>query len=169
MNFKLKVFLPLVLFIGVMLVGCGSIIHGSKQVISFQSTPAVATVEVLDAMNVSYGSCETPCSLELKRKREYKVIMSKQGYNAAELIITKKTDGWIWGNILFGGVIGIIIDFSNGAAYKLSPEMLNTTLTESTTSNVPEINSPDGLVLIDFDDLTPVEQERIKKLTPIKL
>jgi hypothetical protein len=32
-------------------------------------------------------------------------------------------DGWVWGNLLFEGLIGIIIDGVNGSAYKLPSEM----------------------------------------------
>ena len=37
-------------------------------------------------------------------------------------------DGWIAGNIIFGGLIGLIIDAADGAMYKLSPEQVNAEL-----------------------------------------
>ncbi|MCP4684588.1 MAG: PEGA domain-containing protein [bacterium] len=142
--------------------GCASIIHGSKQDILFETSPAGATVQVSDAKGVMYGPCETPCSLELQRKREYVVNFSKEGYNDAEFHIERKSDGWIWGNILFGGVIGIIIDFSNGSAYKLSPDQAHATLSESSTSGMLEAEGGDRLVFIDLESLTPEEQARIR-------
>ena len=36
--------------------------------------------------------------------------------------------GWVWGNILFGGIIGLIVDASTGAMYKLTPEQVEASL-----------------------------------------
>lgn len=33
-------------------------------------------------------------------------------------------DGWLLGNLLIGGLIGIIIDASNGSMYKLTPDQV---------------------------------------------
>ncbi|MBD3258582.1 PEGA domain-containing protein [candidate division GN15 bacterium] len=167
--FRLCVLLSALLLSFCVLMGCASIIHGTSQEILFQTIPDGATVSVEDAMGKRYGSCQTPCTLDLKRKREYKVIINKPGYSEATLVLEKKTDGWIWGNIVFGGIIGLIVDFSNGAAYKLSPSELSVTLQESTVGQ--RLQSEDGpsLVLFDFDDLSEREQAEIQKLPSIDL
>lgn len=143
--------------------GCASIMHGTKQTILFQSSPDGATVLVADVLGVSHGDCETPCSIELKRKNEYSVTISKKGYESVELFIKRKSDGWIWGNILIGGIIGLIVDFSNGAAYRLSPEELNTTLSKESLSNLELNDNESNLVIIDIDKLSPVERANLSK------
>jgi hypothetical protein len=35
------------------------------------------------------------------------------------------TSGWVWGNIVFGGLIGLVVDASTGAMYKLTPEQVH--------------------------------------------
>jgi hypothetical protein len=32
--------------------------------------------------------------------------------------------GWVWGNIAFGGLIGLGVDFISGGAYQLYPDNL---------------------------------------------
>lgn len=46
-----------------------------------------------------------------------------------------KIDGWYFGNILLGGLFGmLIVDPATGAMYKLETEFLNETLVQSTAS-----------------------------------
>ena len=167
MRKELGVFLPVLTVVALLAVSCASIIHGTKQTVNFQSTPTGASVEVFDGMGVSYGVCDTPCSLDLKRKREYKVRIIKSGYAPAEMVIQRKGDGWVWGNIFFGGVIGLIVDFTNGAAYKLDPTTLEVTLSQE---SIGSLNMPDegaGIMLFDIEDLSPAERAKLADLTPI--
>jgi hypothetical protein len=54
-----------------------------------------------------------------------------EGYQTAEAYIQKGFNGWVLGNLVCGGLIGIIIDYSNGAAYKLEPDMVQLTLVQA--------------------------------------
>ncbi|UCG62226.1 MAG: PEGA domain-containing protein [Candidatus Zixiibacteriota bacterium] len=149
--------------------GCASIIHGTKQDITFQSSPAGASVSASTSLGVSFGSCETPCTLELKRKKEYNVTISKPGFTPVEMVIERKSDGWIWGNILLGGVIGLIVDFSNGAAYKLSPEEVVVTLSEESIGINPGSNDEVRIVFVDLEQLPALEREKVRYLNPVRL
>jgi uncharacterized protein YceK len=160
--------MAMLLFI-VVLSGCASIMHGSKQEISFESTPAGASVEVFDARGASFGACMTPCKLDLKRKNEYKVVFSKSGYQSVELLLDRGSDGWIWGNILFGGVIGLIVDFSNGSAYKLKPEHLSTVLPAAAQTYDFDVEDGEQVVIIDIDDLTTGERGKLDQLELVSL
>lgn len=54
--------------------------------------------------------------------------------------ITFKLDGWYFGNILIGGLLGmLIIDPATGAMWKIETEFLNETLSISTASIDPEM------------------------------
>ncbi|MEE9443869.1 MAG: PEGA domain-containing protein [candidate division Zixibacteria bacterium] len=162
-------YLIIIIVLSLVFAGCASIIHGSKQNVKFQTSPSGAVVEVKDAMGVSYGWCETPCSIELKRKREYKAFIAKEGYEPVELIISRKSDGWIWGNIVFGGLIGLIVDFSNGAAYKLSPDELSATLSEKTIGQISINESDDAVLIFDFELLSQEEKAKLAGFSTINL
>jgi len=98
-------------------VNCCSIIHGTTQEISVNSQPSAAKV-IVKGVNMA----TTPAVIDLKRKESNIVIrFEKEGYEPVEIALRRSTDGWIVGNIIFGGVIGLVVDFINGAAYKLSP------------------------------------------------
>lgn len=151
------------------LFSCGSIMHGTRQEVSFQSSPDGALVEISDAMGVSYGSCETPCTLDLKRKKEYHVNISKAGYESADFVIERKTSGWIWGNILLGGVIGLVIDLTNGAAYKLEPQILQLTLQKGDTGAIIPQGNGDAVVIFDIDNLNTAQRAMLSSLERIPL
>lgn len=105
------------------LAGCATIMHGKMQAVSISSTPEGATVTVDNRM---IGT--TPVSAELTRKDEHIVRISLEGYTTATLTLKRKTSGYVWGNILFGGLIGLAVDAINGSMYKLEPEQLAATL-----------------------------------------
>ena len=47
-------------------------------------------------------------------------------------------DGWLFGNLLFGGLICVIVDAATGAMYKLTPNQMAAQLQESTTKKITE-------------------------------
>lgn len=106
-----------------LLAGCASIMHGKMQSVSISSTPEGATVTV-DNRNIG----TTPVSAELTRKDEHVVRISLEGYTTATLTLQRKTSGYVWGNIFFGGLIGLAVDAINGSMYKLEPEQIAQTL-----------------------------------------
>jgi hypothetical protein len=58
--------------------------------------------------------------------------------------VGSKVEGWYWGNILFGGLIGmIIVDPATGAMYKLDTEAVDVSLVklEKNAENQVNINS----------------------------
>jgi hypothetical protein len=55
-------------------------------------------------------------------------VFRKDGYEDTYYTIDKHISGWVWGNILIGGIIGLVIDDMTGGAYKLVPTEVNVTL-----------------------------------------
>ncbi|MDP2906008.1 MAG: TonB family protein [Candidatus Omnitrophota bacterium] len=105
------------------LVGCATIIHGGRQKIPVKSYPSGATV------SVNMIKVETPGVINLSRSEPMVILrFEKDGYEPVEVTLIRTTDGWIWGNLFIGGLIGIAIDYSTGAAYQLSPNAVNVTL-----------------------------------------
>lgn len=103
---------------------CCSIVQGRTQQVGISSNPSGAEVTI-DGLNVI-----TPATVSLDRKNSYNVRMEKEGYESGGATITRHTSTWLLGNIIFlwGAVVGLVIDFANGSAYKLKPENINVTL-----------------------------------------
>ena len=106
---------------------CATIISGSKQTIKFTSTPSDATIYI-DEVEVG----KTPFETKLERKRGYNVMIKLDGYRPYETKLTKEFNAWYLGNILFGGIIGLVIDPITGAIYNLTPKQINAQLAEGT-------------------------------------
>jgi hypothetical protein len=103
--------------------GCGTIIHGSSQQVSITSVPTGASVTV---DTTAYGN--TPVTVKLRRKDQHIIKILLDGYQPFELMTKRSTSGWVWGNIVFGGLIGLVVDASTGGMYQLSPEQIEATL-----------------------------------------
>lgn len=104
--------------------GCATIIHGGgTQKIGISSSPTGARVLV---DNQPSGS--TPVFADLDRGSEHIVTIDMDGYEKSQLTVTKSVSGWVWGNILLGGLIGLAVDAISGGLYNLSPEQLNAEL-----------------------------------------
>jgi len=124
----------------VILAGCASIMHGTTQKVGISSQPTGANVMV---DNMPLGI--TPVFADLKRGSEHLVTIEMPGYQKAQLTITKKVSGWVWGNIVFGGLIGLAVDAIGGGLYELTPDQLNSQLLRAEASNV---KTADGIFVV---------------------
>jgi hypothetical protein len=123
MKRKSLVSLALLAVFGLGMSGCATIIDGTRQKISFSSNPSNAEV-VVDGRLVG----KTPLTEDLKRKHTHSVKISLEGYHPYELTIIKKVNSWVWGNIVFGGFIGLGIDALTGGLYELTPTQVSADL-----------------------------------------
>jgi CRISPR/Cas system-associated exonuclease Cas4 (RecB family) len=98
------------------LAGCATIVHGGSQEIGLSSMPAAARV-LVDGKPLG----ATPIVAKLSRKTGHVIRMELDGYQPFEANITRAVSGWAWGNLVFGGIIGIAVDQSSGGMYKLTP------------------------------------------------
>lgn len=105
------------------LTGCATIVHGTRQKMSIVSHPSNATVWV----DLAYAG-QTPIVVEMSRKNDHVVRIQLEGYEPYEAIFSKQISGWAFGNILFGGVIGLAIDAITGGLYYLTPEQMQAEL-----------------------------------------
>jgi hypothetical protein len=74
----------------------------------------------------------TPTSVELKRDENHSFVFHKDGYQDSSATVTSSTSGWVWGNLLAGGIVGGVVDFATGAAYKFSNDTLSVNMTPLT-------------------------------------
>ena len=122
-----------------LLANCGTIMHGTTQEISISSSPSNALVTVNRQL-----TGRTPVVFDLSRKNRHLVQIELDGYEPYELTMTRSVSGWVVGNILFGGLIGLAVDAISGGLYKLSPEMINAEMRSAGTS----VNMKDGSVYV---------------------
>jgi len=61
------------------------------------------------------------------------------GYQLYQTRLTQKFNGWCFGNILIGGLIGIVVDVSTGAMYTLSPSVINVDMSNGTIADNPAV------------------------------
>ena len=68
--------------------------------------------------------------------------MELAGYQPYETTVTHSVSGWVWGNIVIGGLIGLAVDAISGGLYKLTPEQVSATML---TKSASLARTPDGL------------------------
>ncbi|WP_338877195.1 hypothetical protein WBJ53_16280 [Spirosoma sp. SC4-14] len=107
----------------------------------------------------------TPMVVKLLRKDTQAIKVEMEGYNPYEIVLTRKVDGWIAGNIIFGGLIGLIVDAADGAMYKLSPEQVRAELRSNTASLQKGANDS---ILIGITLTPKADWEKIGYLEKVK-
>jgi len=104
--------------VAVLFVGCATIFKGSHANVRMNSEPSGATVMI---NNIDHG--KTPITLSLSRTKDYTITFKMDGYKDVNMEVNKHFDGvtTIVGNIFSWGIIGIVVDLADGAAYTLKP------------------------------------------------
>lgn len=105
--------------------GCASVVNGSRQEVVIDSQPSGAEVMI---NGVSRG--QTPLRIDLLRKTSHLVELSLEGYLHYEVTVEPEMNAAVWGNIVAGGAIGMMIDGSNGSTNSLVPSEVNAVLIE---------------------------------------
>jgi hypothetical protein len=102
-------FTPLLL----LLPSCATIVAGGPDMVPVSSKPEGARV-LLDGQAVG----TTPTTVTFARSCKGVLTFQLAGYETKTVDIDKQLNGWLFGNILFGGLIGIAVDAISGAAGK---------------------------------------------------
>lgn len=109
------------------LAACATITRGTQQKFEIKSEPPGADVKLSTGM-----SCTTPCHLKLRRKDEFVARIAKAGYEPVEVQVESKMHGGggaaLAGNVLAGGLIGGVLDGTNGSLRDLRPNPIEVTL-----------------------------------------
>jgi len=146
---------------------CASIVSKSTWPITIKSNPPEATITIYNRKGIEVYHGNTPASIKLKsgsgffKRESYKIKFQKNGYDIRELPIECKLNGWYWGNIIFGGVIGfLIVDPASGAMYKLDIPFISETLSRTTGS----IHNEQGLEVMSLSDLPENMKSHLVKI-----
>ncbi|MGH7585120.1 MAG: PEGA domain-containing protein [Gemmatimonadales bacterium] len=131
---------------GILVAGCATIINGTSQEVSVASTPVGARV-TLDGQ--AFGV--TPVVTKLKRKTTHTLRLELEGFQPHELTFSQGVSGWVAGNILFGGLIGLVVDAVTGSMYKLKPDQVQAVLAAPVTTVSADGNALVVAVVLDAD------------------
>ena len=126
-----------ILLLTLFLSGCASIVSKSSYPISINSTPSGAQVTIKNKYDLTIYEGNTPAYVSLKSgdgffaKAHYSVTINMDGYQPRVVPVHFGIDGWYFGNILFGGFLGLlIIDPATGAMWKLETSIIHETLVQ---------------------------------------
>lgn len=107
---------------------CASITGGTHQKVNVQ--PQTASGQVITGASCrltnDHGSVNVtaPGVATVHRSGQpLEVNCRKDGATVAQQSFPASTRGMVWGNILFGGIIGVVIDYSNGAAHHYASQL----------------------------------------------
>jgi hypothetical protein len=138
-------------------ISCATIMQGSRQQVSIASAPTGARVLV---NGKEMGT--TPLVAKLRRKDKHAVRIEMDGYAPYEMALSRSTSGWVWGNIVFGGIPGLAVDAITGGLYKLKPEQIEGKLGESAA----QVRHEKDVLLVAVVLKPEPDWERIATLSP---
>ena len=125
--------------------GCASIVDGGSKTVQISSNPEGAKVTISNKSGKDISVLTTPATVSLERSsgyfsgEDYKLVFAMPGYYPSEVHIKSTVDGWYFGNIIFGGLIGfLIVDPATGDMYNLSPREVTRNLVSSSVPLTPE-------------------------------
>src|SRR5262245_23264800 len=108
------------------LASCASIVSKSDWLVTLDSEPSGATITIRDEDGKIVDSGMTPMAAKLSSKdgfftkADYDVEAHLAGYAESHTKLSAQLNPWYFGNIIFGGLIGLfIVDPATGAMWKL--------------------------------------------------
>jgi hypothetical protein len=129
---------------------CATVTRGTKETYHIVSTPPGAEVALS-----SGETCTTPCAIKMKRKNGFTVSVTKAGYAPVEAKVKPKLKAGggtaAAGNVLVGGIIGGIVDGSNGSMLDLTPNPLKVELTPLSSDSAPAVDAASAAPLSGSD------------------
>ncbi|HUK01948.1 MAG TPA: hypothetical protein VLW26_06680 [Steroidobacteraceae bacterium] len=148
--------------------GCATIVHSGPRAISVASTPAGAKVSIYDRSNTLVQTNTTPFIAYLPTKygyfkgQDYRLVFELADHAPAEVRLKSELSGWYAGNLLFGGLVGmLIVDPLTGAMFNLSPQKIQQPLT-ATQAQV--IRDRQGFLVVLASQITEGERAQMVRV-----
>ena len=121
--------------VAVLLAGCATIISGTSDTVTVKSAPEGAQISITNRAGEKIHTGTTPATVTLKRgagyfkSEAYQIVIEKDGFKPYQFVLAGQVSGWYVANILFGGLIGLlVVDPITGAMYRLTPESTDVVL-----------------------------------------
>jgi hypothetical protein len=117
--------------------GCATIVNGSNVDVTLATKPPGATATINGQTYITSNQVTVP----IRRGKEGTIHIEKEGYESQDVRLNRQLGGWVWGNILFGGLIGFGIDLISEKGYGIDPNEVNVTLNPATKISATAANS----------------------------
>lgn len=150
------------------LTGCATIVHSGPRAVSVASTPAGAKVSIYDRDEHLVQTNTTPFVAELPTKyryfqgQTYRLVFEMPGHATTEVKLGSSLSGWYLGNVVFGGIIGLlVVDPLTGAMYNLTPDKIEQPLS-ATQAEV--IRDKKGLLVVLASQTTEGERTQMVRV-----
>jgi len=159
--------LAVVLLVPVLfLTGCATIVGKDVFPLTINSNPDGANITVQDERGKNVFSGVTPTTVTLNageayfHAKSYTITFSKPGYAEQYATVKSTLSGWYFGNIIFGGLIGIlIVDPITGKMWKLP-----TDVTVNLSQKVALNKTQPTLQIVTLDQVPEEARDRLVSL-----
>jgi hypothetical protein len=164
-----KELLPVILLLAVIVLfsRCATIVSKTSYNVYIHTDPARATVSVTNINGKEIYKGASPATVRLNagagffKKAAYHVKITSPGFEERIIPVTFKLNGWYFGNLLIGGLIGmLIVDPATGAMWKIKDPVVDETLIKNTGA----ANATPGLKIIDIKDMNAGMKEKLVRL-----
>lgn len=115
----------LILVAALMLPSCATIVSSGPDIVPVASTPSGAKV-----MRKGTHVGTTPCNLVFRRTEHAPLLVTLEldGYHTQTVTFSRSFNGWFFGNIIFGGIVGVFIDLVSGNCMYLTARQIDVPL-----------------------------------------
>lgn len=158
--------IPLVLVITT-LCGCATIVSKTSYPISVHTDPKGVNISITDRKGKEIYTGTSPATIDLKSgagffvKARYEIRLSSPGFTDKTVTIDYKLNNWYYGNIIFGGLIGLlIVDPATGAMWKIKDPVVDETMVRETSSGI----SKPVLHIINIDEVSKNMQAQLVRV-----
>ena len=136
---------------------CASIVSKTNYEVRINSVPRDATATIFNRDGKEIFTGKTPFQVVLSPKAGYfkraiyTVEFNKEGFAKKSIVVSSGVNGWYFGNLLLGGLIGmLIIDPLTGAMYRIEDVDISEALTALTAN---EDNKEKTLMIYNLADI----------------
>jgi hypothetical protein len=148
---------------------CATIVSKSRYPVAISSQPPGATFTITDIDGKEVFNGVTPMAVPLKsgagyfQKQEYTIKFTMPGYEAKTATVKADFNGWYIGNLLFGGVIGLlIVDPLTGAMYRINDTQVQGVLTTGGQGMAPNMDK--SLQIVSIEDVPLPLREKMEPI-----
>lgn len=139
--------------------GCASIVSDSNYPVRIDSLPKGASFVVKNRSGIEVANGVTPEVVNLKagagffKSEQYTVQYTSTSGEEKTVTIQSTLDGWYFGNLLIGGLLGmLIIDPATGAMWKL-PEGQTVSLAGNPAPTATSMAGEEVLTIVSIDQI----------------
>jgi hypothetical protein len=100
--------------------GCATLVTGKYQTVTVTSEPTGVKVRAETGEYI-----ETPGQFDLERNKDHVLVATYASAEPQQRQIKHGLQGWFFGNILLGGIIGGIVDLASGSSDRLIPNKVH--------------------------------------------